>query len=111
MGDKIAALQFAKSLGLKTINGAVLNNNIESFISNCESLNFPIILKLSRRGGGEESELLDDPSELSQAIKDLNKEKERNFGSSNIFAEEYISSPRHIEVQIMGDGNGNVRHL
>ena len=41
----------------------------------------------------------------------MNKEKERNFGSSNIFAEEYISSPRHIEVQIIGDGNGNVRHL
>ena len=58
MGDKIAALQFAKSLGLKTINGAVLDNNIGSFISSCESLNFPIILKLSGAGEGEESELL-----------------------------------------------------
>ena len=111
MGDKIAALQFAKSLGLKTINGAVLDNNIGSFISNCESLNFPIILKLSGAGGGRGIRIIDDPSELSQSIKDLNKEKERNFGSSNIFAEEYISSPRHIEVQIIGDGNGNVRHL
>ena len=58
MGDKIAALQFAKSLGLKTINGAVLNNNIESFISNCESLNFSNHTQIIRRGGGEESELL-----------------------------------------------------
>ncbi len=111
MGDKIAALQFAKSIGVNTIKGAVLNNDIKSFILNCERLNFPIMLKLSGAGGGRGIRIIDDPSELRQSIKDLNKEKERNFGSSNIFAEEYISSPRHIEVQIIGDGNGNVRHL
>ena len=111
MGDKIAALQFAKSLGVKTISGAVLDNNIKSFISKCETLNFPIILKLSGAGGGRGIKIIDDPNELSQSIKDLNKERERNFESSNIFAEEYISNPRHIEVQIIGDGNGNVRHL
>ena len=111
MGDKVEALQYAKSLGVNTLKGAVLDGDIETFISNCNDLTFPLMLKLSGAGGGRGIKIIDSPKDLSQTIADLSKEKERNFRSSIIFAEEYISNPRHIEVQIIGDGMGNVRHL
>ncbi len=111
MGDKVEALQYAKSIGVNTLNGAVLDGDIKTFISNCKDLNFPIMLKLSGAGGGRGIRIINEPGHLDQAITDLTKEKERNFGSSVIFAEEYISSPRHIEVQIIGDGKGHVRHF
>lgn len=111
MGDKVEALQYAKSHGINTLNGTVLDKDLKTFISNCKDLKFPIMLKLSGAGGGRGIKIIDNPDELNQVITDLNKEKERNFKSSIIFAEEYISNPRHIEVQIIGDGRGNVRHL
>ena len=111
MGDKIEALNYARTLDISTLSNVVLKNSIDKFISECKKLKFPIMLKLSGAGGGRGIKIIDDPKEIKKNVIDLNKEKERNFGSSNIFAEEYIANPRHIEVQIIGDGNGNIRHL
>jgi len=72
------------------------------------SLGFPVVVKASAGGGGKGMRIVRDPSFLSEAIDSCRREALAAFGDSTVYVEKYLSSPRHIEVQIFGDMHGNV---
>jgi acetyl-CoA carboxylase biotin carboxylase subunit len=112
MGDKIAAKRAAIELGIPCVpgsEGAVLSADEAAGVA--RSIGFPIIIKAAAGGGGRGMKVALSADELSQAISMAQTEAEVAFGSGEVYIERYLSKPRHIEVQILGDSFGNVVHL
>jgi acetyl-CoA carboxylase biotin carboxylase subunit len=112
MGDKIAAKRAAIELGIPCVpgsEGAVLSADEAAGVA--RSIGFPVIIKAAAGGGGRGMKVALSADELSQAISMAQTEAEAAFGSGEVYIERYLSKPRHIEVQILGDSLGNVVHL
>ncbi|MDE0809648.1 MAG: acetyl-CoA carboxylase biotin carboxylase subunit [Alphaproteobacteria bacterium] len=112
MGDKIAAKRAAIELGIPCVpgsEGAVLSTDEATGVA--QSIGFPVIIKAAAGGGGRGMKVALSADELSQAISMAQTEAEAAFGSGEVYIERYLSKPRHIEVQILGDSLGNVVHL
>lgn len=112
MGDKIRAKKTAKILGLPTIPGSdepVLN--FDDVKKQAEHIGFPLLIKAVAGGGGRGIYTVFDTDGLEEAYDLARREGKTCFGSDAIYLEKYLLSPRHIEVQILGDAHGNIVHL
>ena len=112
MGDKIAAKAIAVKAEVPTIPGS--ENPIEdldeaAFMA--AEFGYPIILKAAAGGGGRGMRLIHNEAELRENFSLVQGEAQKAFGNGSIFMEKYLESPKHIEVQIMGDKYGNIVHL
>ncbi|MEZ5649068.1 MAG: acetyl/propionyl/methylcrotonyl-CoA carboxylase subunit alpha [Burkholderiaceae bacterium] len=76
-----------------------------------EKIGYPVLIKARAGGGGKGMRRVDDPSQFESALAGAQREAQSSFGDSACLIEKYVSSPRHIEVQVFGDGHGNVVHL
>ncbi len=110
-GDKVSARALAKSLGLRTIEGTELIDDIEDAIRKAESLGFPVLLKASGGGGGRGMHILQSKEELRAIFETARAESRAAFGSDALYFERFIDRPRHIEFQILGDKHGNIHVL
>ena len=109
MGDKIRARQFAIDNDIPVVWGLV--GSVEEIEAQAAALPYPVLIKASAGGGGKGMHIVDDASQLHLSLEQASREAERYFGNGQIFIEQYIRNPRHIEVQILADHHGNVIHL
>ena len=112
MGDKIKAKEVIESLGVPIVPGFAgqieSQNQIESTV---EDIGYPVIVKASAGGGGKGMRVVNKKSELWDSIIGAQNEAKLAFGNDEVFIEKYLKKPRHIEIQIFGDGKGKVVHL
>jgi acetyl-CoA carboxylase, biotin carboxylase subunit len=112
MGDKVAAKDAAKSLGLPVVPGSdgAVGSDGEA-MNVAEDIGFPVLIKASAGGGGKGMKVANARNEMAQALSLARAEAKANFGNDAVYLEKYLSHPRHIEMQLLGDGHGHVVHL
>lgn len=112
MGDKLNAKAIADSCGVPTIPGS--KNplaDLQDALNRADEYGYPVILKASAGGGGRGMRRINNPDEMAAAFDMVRSEALKAFSSDHIFMEKYLEEPKHIEVQILADGHGNVVHL
>jgi len=112
MGDKVAALEYAKKVGLPTIpgsDGAVSNEKHAFEIA--KKIGYPVIIKASAGGGGRGMKIAHSDAALANMLAMAKSEAKAAFGDDTVFIEKFLEAPRHIEIQILADTHGNVVHL
>jgi acetyl-CoA carboxylase biotin carboxylase subunit len=110
-GDKVSARALAKSLGLPTIDGTELIEDVEDGVKKAEALGFPVLLKASGGGGGRGMHILESKEDLRAIFETARAESRAAFGNDALYFEKFIERPRHIEFQILGDKHGNIHVL
>jgi acetyl-CoA carboxylase biotin carboxylase subunit len=111
MGDKNQARKKMEELGLSVLPGSSVLNSQEEALSEAQRIGYPIMIKAAAGGGGRGMRIVESAEELPKAFMMAQAEAEAAFGSPDVYLEKYISSPRHIEFQVMGDAFGKVVHL
>ena len=109
MGNKIEARNFVKNLNIPLSEGAV--GSVEELYQKALSIPMPILVKASAGGGGKGMRIVRNHNELKNAIEATAREALTYFGDGNVYIEQFIENPRHIEIQILADIFGNVIHL
>jgi acetyl-CoA carboxylase, biotin carboxylase subunit len=112
MGDKIAAKQAVKGLGIPTVpgsDGAVGSDRDAAIIA--AEIGFPVLIKAAAGGGGRGMKIARKPEDLPLALATARAEAKTAFGDDAIYMEKYLEKPRHIEVQVLADSFGKVLHL
>jgi acetyl-CoA carboxylase biotin carboxylase subunit len=112
MGDKIAAKKEVKSLGLPVVpgsDGPIADD--ASARSIARKIGFPVLVKAASGGGGRGMKIANSEDELARALQTARAESKAAFGDDTVYLEKYLSRPRHIEVQVFGDGRGSAIHL
>jgi pyruvate carboxylase len=110
-GNKARAIAAAKEAGLPTLRSAEPSTDVEALVAAADEIGFPVFAKAVAGGGGRGMRRVERPEYLREALEACMREAESAFGDATIFLEEAVVSPRHIEVQILADGVGNVVHL
>ncbi|MCL4157602.1 UNVERIFIED_CONTAM: hypothetical protein GTU68_035704, partial [Idotea baltica] len=111
MGDKISSRDFASEHGVPVAPSVLPTADVDTFVGEVEEIGFPVLIKASAGGGGKGMNIVHQASELREAARIAASEAERYFGDGRVYAELYVERPRHIEVQVLGDGTGEVIHL
>ncbi len=112
MGDKLSAKQAAKEHKIPLVpgsDGAI--TDIKEAIKAAKKAGFPVLIKASAGGGGKGMRVVESEKLLEEQIKLASSEAKSAFGDGAVFIERYVKSPRHIEIQVMGDNHGNVVYL
>lgn len=112
MGDKITAKKTAVELGIPVVPGSEGEiKTPEDAIKLANSIGYPVIVKATAGGGGRGMKVARNDEEMAIAISTARTEAKAAFGNDSVYIEKYLQKPRHIEVQVMGDGQGNAVHL
>lgn len=112
MGDKIAAKKAVMEAGIPVVPGSDGGvEDDESAAAVAESIGYPVLIKASAGGGGRGMKLAHSADQLSEAIRTAKSEAVAAFGNGEVYLEKYLTQPRHVEIQILADGFGNVVHL
>ncbi len=112
MGDKSLAKETMRAAGVPVVpgsEGAV--GAVEEALAVAEALGYPVMIKASAGGGGKGMRLARTPEECARNFGAARNEAEAAFGNPAVYLEKFITAPRHIEVQLLGDGKGRVRHF
>jgi acetyl-CoA carboxylase biotin carboxylase subunit len=112
MGDKIEAKETAKRLGIPVVpgsNGAVTSETEAMKVA--KDMGFPVLIKAAAGGGGRGMKVAASPAELGTALATARSEAKAAFNDDAVYIEKYLQKPRHIEIQVFGDGQGNAVHL
>jgi pyruvate carboxylase len=112
MGDKTAARELAKKVGVPTLPGTeeAVEDRDEA-LRIAKEIGFPLIIKAAFGGGGRGMRVVEKAADLGNLLDEARNEAGRAFGNSAVFLEKYIRRAKHVEVQILGDQHGNVLHL
>ena len=112
MGDKIQAKETAKKLGIPVVPGSdgAITNELQA-MKVAKAMGFPVLVKAASGGGGRGMKLARTAEELDSAVKTARAEAKAAFGDDSVYLEKYLTKPRHIEIQVFGDGKGNAIHL
>ena len=112
MGDKIAAKRAAKELGIPVVPGSDGDIGTDAAASNlARDVGYPLMLKAAAGGGGRGMRLVREERELAGALLSARAEAKSAFGDDTLYLEKYLERPRHIEIQVLGDGKGRAIHL
>ena len=112
LGNKVSAKQAAVEAGLPIIESSrVALDTAEIALSEAERIGFPVMLKAVAGGGGRGMRVIRKSEDLVKAYTEASSEAEKAFGDATVFIEKYVDSPKHIEVQLLGDQHGNLVHL
>ncbi|OGT38656.1 MAG: acetyl-CoA carboxylase biotin carboxylase subunit [Gammaproteobacteria bacterium RIFCSPHIGHO2_12_FULL_38_14] len=113
MGDKISAINFMKKMGIPCVPGSnePIGDNDAETIKLARSIGYPIIIKAAGGGGGRGMRVVHTESHLINAIALTKSEAQAAFNNDKVYLEKYLQNPRHIEIQVVGDGHGNAIYL
>src|SRR4249920_940395 len=112
MGDKIAAKRAAVDLGIPTVPGSDGGIGSDEEAARLASdIGYPVMLKAAAGGGGRGMKVVRSESELASALAMARAESKAAFGDDTLYLERYLEQPRHIEIQVLGDGKGHAIHL
>jgi acetyl-CoA carboxylase biotin carboxylase subunit len=112
MGDKVEAKATARRLGIPVVpgsDGTIANEAQAARIAS--DMGYPVLIKAAAGGGGRGMKVVHSPDDLEMAFRTARAEAKAAFGDDSVYLEKYLATPRHIEVQVFGDGNGNAIHL
>jgi acetyl-CoA carboxylase biotin carboxylase subunit len=112
MGDKIEAKRTAKRLGIPVVpgsDGGISDDAEATRVAN--EIGYPVLIKAAAGGGGRGMKVALSAAELSIALSTARSEAKAAFGDDAVYLEKYLEKPRHIEIQVLGDGKGNAIHL
>ena len=112
MGSKLAAKQAVSKYGIPMVPGTEeAISDIQEAKKTAASIGYPILIKASAGGGGKGMRVVENEEEFEEQMQRAISEAVSAFGDGAVFIEKYITSPRHIEIQILGDQHGNIVHL
>lgn len=112
LGDKIAAKKVARQAGVPMIEDSRADiRTPETALQEARRIGYPIIIKAAAGGGGRGMRVVRNDEELLKTMQEARNEAKTAFGNDTVFFEKFIESPKHIEVQILGDRHGNIIHL
>ncbi|WP_334471744.1 acetyl-CoA carboxylase biotin carboxylase subunit [Arsenophonus sp. PmNCSU2021_1] len=113
MGDKVSAIEAMKKAGVPCVPGSdgPLGNEIKTNKTIANRIGYPVIIKASGGGGGRGMRVVRNENELEQAITLTRAEAKAAFNNSMIYMEKFLENPRHIEIQVLADGQGNAIYL
>ncbi|MDR1107323.1 MAG: ATP-grasp domain-containing protein [Treponema sp.] len=112
LGDKVAARDTARRFGLPVTPGTEeAVTGPEAAFAAVKTLGFPVIIKAASGGGGKGMRIVRSEKELAENLSIASREAESNFADGRVFIERYLENPRHVELQILADGNGAVAVL
>jgi len=112
MGDKITAKDTMKALGVPCVPGSDGGvPDYENAVKVAEKVGYPIIIKATAGGGGRGMKVANNVAELEIAFRSARAEAKSAFGNDEVYMEKYLTTPRHIEIQVFGDGKGKAVHL
>ncbi|MFC2687891.1 MAG: pyruvate carboxylase [Arachnia propionica] len=110
-GNKVRALEQARRVGVPTLRSTPPSTDPDELIAGAEEIGFPVFIKAIAGGGGRGMRRVDDPARFSEELGAAMREAEGAFGDPTVFVEQAVAAPRHIEVQVLADHQGNVVHL
>jgi acetyl-CoA carboxylase, biotin carboxylase subunit len=112
MGDKIEAKRTAQALGIPVVPGSEGGvSAVEDARRVAKDIGFPVIIKATAGGGGRGMKVARTEADLELAVSTAQSEALAAFGNGEVYIEKYLEKPRHIEIQVLGDGQGNAVHL
>ncbi len=111
IGDKASARTLAKASDVPITPGSGALKNLEHALKFAEEIGYPVILKASAGGGGRGMRVVQSPAELERQLVNAQEEARAAFGNPEMYMEKYLEEPRHVEIQIFGDGEGEVIHF
>ncbi|MGV8616749.1 acetyl-CoA carboxylase biotin carboxylase subunit [Pseudomonas aeruginosa] len=113
MGDKVSAKDAMKRAGVPTVPGSdgPLPEDEETALAIAREVGYPVIIKAAGGGGGRGMRVVYDESELIKSAKLTRTEAGAEFGNPMVYLEKFLTNPRHVEVQVLSDGQGNAIHL
>ena len=112
MGDKITAKDTMKELGVPCVPGS--DGGVPTLADAKrigEEIGYPVIIKATAGGGGKGMKVAQSAAEMERAFMTARAEGKSNFGNDEVYIEKYLTTPRHIEIQVFGDGKGRAVHL
>ncbi len=112
MGDKIEAKETAKRLGIPVVPGSdgAITNEVDA-LKVAKLMGFPVLIKAAAGGGGRGMKVARSEADLGSALSTARAEAKAAFGDDSVYIEKYLQKPRHIEIQVFGDGRGGAIHL
>lgn len=113
MGDKVSAIEVMIKAGVPTVPGSdgPLTDDDERTLKIAREIGFPVIIKAAAGGGGRGMRVVHDEADLIASVKVTQTEAQSFFGSGVVYLEKFLTNPRHVEIQVLGDGKGNAIHL
>ncbi|MBS3667766.1 MULTISPECIES: acetyl-CoA carboxylase biotin carboxylase subunit [Halomonadaceae] len=113
MGDKVSAIQSMKEAGVPTVPGSdgPLGDDDATNLATAQRIGYPVIIKAASGGGGRGMRVVHTEGHLLSAITVTRTEAHAAFGDGTVYMEKYLEKPRHVEVQVLADGQGNAIHL
>ncbi len=111
MGDKVASRVAVQAAGVAAVPGTAALESIQDAVRAAGNLGYPVMLKASAGGGGKGLRLVSDEEQLRSVYETARNEARSSFNEPTVYLEKYLSRPRHLEIQILGDLHGNLIHL
>jgi propionyl-CoA carboxylase alpha chain len=112
MGDKITSKKIAQAAGVSTVPGHMgLIDDAEHAVKIAAQIGYPVMIKASAGGGGKGMRIALNDSEAREGFQSSKNEAAASFGDDRIFIEKFVTQPRHIEIQVLGDQHGNIVYL
>ena len=113
MGDKVSAIELMRKTGVPTVPGSngPLNDDENRTLTLANDIGYPVIIKAAAGGGGRGMRVVFSEDELLKTIQVTQSEATSFFGNGTVYLEKFLENPRHVEIQVIGDGQGNAIHL
>ncbi|HVP75865.1 MAG TPA: biotin carboxylase N-terminal domain-containing protein, partial [Gaiellaceae bacterium] len=112
MGEKTRARRAMQDAGVPIIPGTTEPvRSVEELLALGESIGYPLLIKASAGGGGKGMEVVEEPAQADRAFETARRQGQSYFANPDVYVEKLILDPRHVEVQVLADGHGNVVHL
>lgn len=111
MGNKVSAIIAMKKAGVPTVPGCDHAVTIHNALEEAKKIGFPLIVKAASGGGGRGMRIVERVDTLLESVQAAQRDAELWFGDDTVYMERFLQKPRHVEVQVLGDGNGHAIHL
>jgi acetyl-CoA carboxylase, biotin carboxylase subunit len=111
MGDKAVARELARAAGVPVVPGTAGAVGLEEALRSAQDVGYPVMVKAAAGGGGRGIRVANDADELRRCVTAAGREAQAAFGDASLYVEKVIARPRHVEVQVLGDGHGGAVHV
>lgn len=111
MGNKVSAIEAMKKAGVPTVPGSQGTITLHNAEEQAKKVGFPLLIKAAAGGGGRGMRVVERFEDLLPQVQAAKSEAQTCFGDDTVYMERYLKNPRHVEVQVLGDGKGNALHL